>query len=66
MFGRDMRTYAKALQQPIPAILMKNFSSEGSGDRRHPHAIVLLDEATDGEILFLLKIRWTLNLLPYI
>jgi len=47
MFGRDMRTYAKALQQPIPAILMKNFSSEGSGDRRHPHAIVLLDEATD-------------------
>ena len=52
LFGGDLRTYAKALQQPIPSVLAKTFSSEGSGDRRHPHAIVLLEESAEGRIFF--------------
>lgn len=42
--GKDLKSYAKALQQPHG----RNFSSQGSGDQRHPHAIVLLDENADG------------------
>merc|ERR1740128_162896 len=42
LFGKDLRTYCVALHQS------KNFSSEGSGDKRHPHAIILLDEQPDG------------------
>ena len=46
MFGKgDLKTYATALRQPSER---KYFSSQGSGDKRHPHAIVLLDENTDG------------------
>jgi len=41
LFGKDLRTYCVALHQS------KNFSSEGSGDKRHPHAIILLDEQPD-------------------
>ena len=43
LFGKDLRTYCVALHQS------KNFSSEGSGDKRHPHAIILLDEQPDGK-----------------
>ncbi len=43
--GKDLKSYAKALQQPHG----KHFSSQGSGDKRHPHAIVLLDENADGK-----------------
>ncbi|XP_046642859.1 cobalamin trafficking protein CblD-like [Daphnia pulicaria] len=42
--GKDLKSYAKALHQPHG----KHFSSQGSGDKRHPHAIVLLDENADG------------------
>lgn len=45
LFGNDLKTYARALQQFSSA---KQFSSRGSGDKRHPHAIVLLDENSDG------------------
>lgn len=45
-FGKDLKSYAKALQQSD----VKNFSSQGSGDKRHPHAIVLLDENSDGTV----------------
>ncbi len=29
----------------------KTFSSQGSGDKRHPHTIVLLDEKAEGTTL---------------
>lgn len=39
LFGKDLQTYARALQQAS-----KSFSSQGSGDKRYPHAIILLDQ----------------------
>ena len=45
MFGKDLQTYAKGLAN---ALGTKAFSSQGSGDKRHPHAIVLLEENSDG------------------
>uniref|UniRef100_A0A0P5X744 Methylmalonic aciduria and homocystinuria type D protein, mitochondrial n=1 Tax=Daphnia magna TaxID=35525 RepID=A0A0P5X744_9CRUS len=44
IFGKNLKSYAKALQQND----CRSFSSQGSGDKRHPHAIVLLEENTDG------------------
>lgn len=46
MFGKDLKTYAKALRHTSE----RCFSSQGSGDKRHPHAIVLLDENSDGTV----------------
>lgn len=45
IFGKNLKSYAKALQQND----CRSFSSQGSGDKRHPHAIVLLEENTDGK-----------------
>jgi len=41
LFGKNLKTYARALHQPTA---QKCFSSQGSGDKRHPHTIILLDE----------------------
>jgi len=45
LFGRNLQTYSRALQTCGNG---KMFSSQGSGDRRHPHAIVLLEENNEG------------------
>lgn len=44
LFGKNLQTYARALHQPVA---QKCFSSQGSGDKRHPHAIVLLEENSE-------------------
>ena len=49
IFGKDLKTYTQALLQTIQK---KNFSSEGSGDRRHPQVIVLLEDCDEGNCCF--------------
>ena len=47
-YDRDLKTYARGLMKKGS---QQTFSSQGSGDKRHPHTIVLLDEKAEGRLL---------------